>query len=109
MDATAEMPVAVSPVQQRMAPPSRFWRSGIRVAHTRNGIRRSRAGHPDRVGVVGWIFTGHQKIRFFISSLRPPGIRSQNNSVALPFIFGTLVSSAIALIIAVPLGIATAA
>src|SRR4029077_10893435 len=31
------------------------WRQGIRVAHTGDGVLRSRAGHPDRVGVVGWI------------------------------------------------------
>ena len=33
------------------------------MAHTGNGVHRSRAGYPDWVGVVGWIFTGHQKIR----------------------------------------------
>ena len=37
------------------------------MAHAGDGVYRSRAGHPDRVGVVGWIFTGHQKVRISFS------------------------------------------
>ena len=34
------------------------------MAHPGNGVCRRCAGHLDRVGIVDWIFTRHQKIRF---------------------------------------------
>src|SRR5712675_2974 len=98
MDATAEMPVAVSPVQQRMAPPSRF---GDRAFEWLTLAMASVV--VVLVILIGWeLWVGS----FLATSTWDPVAEEFG---ALPFIFGTLVSSAIALIIAVPLGIATAA
>jgi len=108
MDATAEMPVAVSPVQQRMAPPSRF---GDRAFEWLTLAMASVV--VVLVILIGWeLWVGSslaiKKFGFhFLATSTWDPVAEQFG--ALPFIFGTLVSSAIALIIAVPLGIATAA
>ena len=108
MDATAEMPVAVSPVQQRMAPPSRF---GDRAFEWLTLAMASVV--VVLVILIGWeLWVGSSLaikkfgFHFLATSTWDPVAEEFG---ALPFIFGTLVSSAIALIIAVPLGIATAA
>ena len=108
MDATAEMPVAVSPVQQRMAPPSRF---GDRAFEWLTLAMASAV--VVLVILIGWeLWVGSSLaikkfgFHFLATSTWDPVAEEFG---ALPFIFGTLVSSAIALIIAVPLGIATAA
>jgi phosphate transport system permease protein len=108
MDATAEMPVAVSPVQQRMAPPSRF---GDRAFEWLTLAMASVV--VVLVILIGWeLWVGSslaiKKFGFhFLATSTWDPVAEQFG--ALPFIYGTLVSSAIALIIAVPLGIATAA
>jgi phosphate transport system permease protein len=108
MDATAEIPIAVSPARQRMAPPSRF---GDRAFEWLTLAMASAV--VVLVILIGWeLWVGSSLaikkfgVHFLTTSTWDP-VAEQFG--ALPFIYGTLVSSAIALIIAVPLGIATAA
>ena len=74
----------------------------------RHGADGGCAGDSDRVGAVDRVGGSHQKFgfHFLVTSTWDP-VADQFG--ALPFIYGTLVSSLIALLIAVPLGIATAA
>jgi phosphate transport system permease protein len=108
MDATAEMPIAANPAQQRMARPSRF---GDRAFEWLTLAMASAV--VVLVILIGWeLWVGSslaiKKFGFhFLTTSTWDPVAEQFG--ALPFIYGTLVSSAIALIIAVPLGIATAA
>jgi phosphate transport system permease protein len=108
MDATAEMPIAANPAQQRMKRPSRF---GDRAFEWLTLAMASAV--VVLVILIGWeLWIGSslaiKKFGFhFLTTSTWDPVAEQFG--ALPFIYGTLVSSAIALIIAVPLGIATAA
>src|SRR5712671_4886716 len=108
MALAASVPITESPAQQRMAPPSRF---GDRAFEWLTLAMAS-------VVVVLVILIGWELWRGSSLAIKKFGFHFLATSTwdpvaeefgALPFIFGTLVSSAIALIIAVPLGIATAA
>jgi phosphate transport system permease protein len=108
MALAASVPIADSPARERMVPPSRFgdqafeWLT-LAMASTVVVL----------VILIGWeLFEGSslaiKKFGFhFLTTSTWDPVTEQFG--ALPFIYGTLVSSAIALIIAVPLGIATAA
>jgi phosphate transport system permease protein len=108
MALTASVSIAEIPVRQRMAPPSRFgdrafeWltltmASAVVVLVILIGLE---LWHGSSLAIKKFGF------HFLTTSTWDP-VAEQFG--ALPFIYGTLVSSAIALIIAVPLGIATAA
>jgi phosphate transport system permease protein len=108
MALTASVSIAESSARERMAPPSRF---GDRA------FEWLTLGMASAVVVlvilIGWeLWNGSslaiKKFGFhFLTTSTWDPVAEQFG--ALPFIYGTLVSSAIALIIAVPLGIATAA
>src|SRR5258708_36683568 len=104
MDATAEMPVAVSPVQQRMAPPSRF---GDRAFEWLTLAMASVV--VVLVILIGWELSvgsslAIKKLGFhFLATSTWDPVAEQ--FAALPFIFGTLVSSSIALIVFLSPGI----
>jgi phosphate transport system permease protein len=108
MALAASVPIAESPAQQRMAPPSRF---GDRAFEWLTLAMASAV--VVLVILIGWeLWVGSslaiKKFGFhFLATSTWDPVAEQFG--ALPFIYGTLVSSAIALIIAVPLGIATAA
>src|SRR5882672_12756092 len=99
---------AIHPAQSRMPPPSRF---GDRAFEWLTLAMASAV--VVLVILIGWeLWRGSslaiQKFGFhFLATSTWDPVAEEFG--ALPFIFGTLVSSAIALIIAVPLGIATAA
>jgi phosphate transport system permease protein len=108
MALAASVPITESPAQQRMAPPSRF---GDRAFEWLTLAMASVV--VVLVILIGWeLWVGSSLaikkfgFHFLATSTWDPVAEEFG---ALPFIFGTLVSSAIALIIAVPLGIATAA
>src|SRR5712671_1699474 len=108
MALAASVPITESPAQQRMAPPSRF---GDRAFEWLTLAMVSVV--VVLVILIGWeLWVGSslaiKKFGFhFLATSTWDPVAEQFG--ALPFIFGTLVSSAIALIVAVPLGIATAA
>src|SRR6267154_2330934 len=108
MALAASVPITESPAQQRMAPPSRF---GDRAFEWLTLAMASSV--VVLVILIGWeLWVGSslaiKKFGFhFLATSTWDPVAEQFG--ALPFIYGTLVSSAIALIIAVPLGIATAA
>ncbi len=108
MALAASIPITESPAQQRMAPPSRF---GDRAFEWLTLAMASAV--VVLVILIGWeLWVGSslaiKKFGFhFLATSTWDPVAEQFG--ALPFIYGTLVSSAIALIIAVPLGIATAA
>ena len=108
MALAASVPITESPAQQRMAPPSRF---GDRAFEWLTLAMASAV--VVLVILIGWeLWVGSslaiKKFGFhFLATSTWDPVAEQFG--ALPFIYGTLVSSAIALIIAVPLGIATAA
>jgi phosphate transport system permease protein len=99
---------AIHPAQSRMSPPSRF---GDRAFEWLTLAMASAV--VVLVILIGWeLWVGSslaiKKFGFhFLTTSTWDPVAEQFG--ALPFIYGTLVSSAIALIIAVPLGIATAA
>src|SRR5437764_9459685 len=108
MALTASGSVAESSARERMAPPSRF---GDKAFEWLTLAMASAV--VVLVILIGWeLWIGSSLaikkfgFRFLTTSTWDP-VAEQFG--ALPFIYGTLVSSAIALIIAVPLGIATAA
>ena len=108
MALAASVPITESPAQQRMAPPSRF---GDKAFEWLTLAMASAV--VVLVILIGWeLWVGSslaiKKFGFhFLATSTWDPVAEQFG--ALPFIYGTLVSSAIALIIAVPLGIATAA
>jgi phosphate transport system permease protein len=99
---------AIHPAQSRMSPPSRF---GDRAFEWLTLAMASAV--VVLVVLIGWeLWVGSslaiKKFGFhFLTTSTWDPVAEQFG--ALPFIYGTLVSSAIALVIAVPLGIATAA
>src|SRR5215475_2805322 len=105
---TIEEAEAIRPAQSRMSPPSRFGDKAF------EWLTRAMAfAVVLLIILVGWELWGGsllaQKkfgLRFLITSTWDPVAEEFG---ALPFIYGTLVSSLIALLIAVPLGVATAA
>ena len=105
---TVEEADAIHPAQSRMSPPSRF---GDRAFEWLTLAMASAV--VVLVILIGWeLWVGSslaiKKFGFhFLNTSTWDPVAEQFG--ALPFIYGTLVSSAIALIIAVPLGIATAA
>ena len=108
MALAASVSIAESPARERMAPPSRF---GDRAFEWLTMAMASAV--VVLVILIGWeLWNGSslaiKKFGFhFLTTSTWDPVAEQFG--ALPFIYGTLVSSAIALIIAVPLGIATAA
>ncbi|MFL6596764.1 MAG: phosphate ABC transporter permease subunit PstC, partial [Chthoniobacterales bacterium] len=108
MALTASVSVAESSARERMAPPSRF---GDKAFEWLTLAMASAV--VVLVILIGWeLWIGSslaiKKFGFhFLTTSTWDPVAEQFG--ALPFIYGTLVSSAIALIIAVPLGIATAA
>jgi phosphate transport system permease protein len=108
MAQAASVSIAESPARERMAPPSRF---GDRAFEWLTLAMASTV--VVLVILIGWeLFEGSslaiKKFGFhFLATSTWDPVAEQFG--ALPFIYGTLVSSAIALIIAVPLGISTAA
>jgi phosphate transport system permease protein len=108
MALAASVSIAESPARERMAPPSRF---GDRAFEWLTMAMASAV--LVLVILIGWeLWNGSslaiKKFGFhFLTTSTWDPVAEQFG--ALPFIYGTLVSSAIALIIAVPLGIATAA
>src|SRR5712671_3351409 len=108
MALAASVPITESPAQQRMAPPSRF---GDRAFEWLTLAMASVV--VVLVILIGWeLWVGSslaiKKFGFhFLTTSTWDPVAEQFGS--LPFIYGTLVSSLIALVIAVPLSIATAA
>jgi phosphate transport system permease protein len=108
MALTASVSIAESSARERMSPPSRF---GDRAFEWLTLAMASAV--VVLVILIGWeLWNGSslaiKKFGFhFLTTSTWDPVAEQFG--ALPFVYGTLVSSAIALIIAVPLGIATAA
>jgi phosphate transport system permease protein len=108
MALAASVSIAENPARERMAPPSRF---GDRAFEWLTLAMASTV--VVLVILIGWqLWNGSslaiKKFGFhFLATSTWDPVAEQFG--ALPFIYGTLVSSAIALLIAVPLGIATAA
>ncbi len=108
MALAASVSIAESPARERMAPPSRFGDQAfewLTLAMASSVVVL--------VILIGWELSVGSSLaikkfgfHFLVTSTWDP-VAEQFG--ALPFIYGTLISSAIALIIAVPLGIATAA
>jgi phosphate transport system permease protein len=108
MALAASVSIAESPARERMAPPSRF---GDRAFEWLTLAMASAV--VVLVILIGWELWNGSSLaikkfgfHFLTTSTWDPVAEEFG---ALPFIYGTLVSSAIALLIAVPLGIATAA
>jgi phosphate transport system permease protein len=105
---TVEQAAAIRPAQARMSPPSRFGDKAFEWLTLTMAFAVVLL-----IILVGWeLSTGSWLairkfgVHFLTASTWDPVAEEFG---ALPFIYGTLVSSAIALLIAVPLGIATAA
>jgi phosphate transport system permease protein len=108
MALAASVSIAESPARERMTPPSRFGDQAfewLTLAMASSVVVL--------VILIGWELSVGSSLaikkfgfHFLATSTWDPVAEEFG---ALPFIYGTLVSSAIALIIAVPLGIATAA
>src|SRR5437016_6707125 len=108
MALTASVSIAEMPARERMAPPSRF---GDRAFEWLTlAMASAVVVLVILIGLELWNGSSLAIKRFgfhFLTTSTWDPVAEQFG--ALPFIYGTLVSSAIALIIAVPLGIATAA
>src|SRR5262245_60549607 len=105
---TIDEAAAIRPAQARMSPPSRFGDKAFEWLTLAMAFAVVLL-----IILVGWeLWSGSLLamkkfgVRFLVTSTWDP-VAEQFG--ALPFIYGTLVSSLIALLIAVPLGIATAA
>src|SRR5499426_2687912 len=105
---TVEESGAIQPTRERMSPPSRFGDKAFEWLTLAMAF-----AVVVLIVLVGWeLWSGSLLamkkfgIRFLVTSTWDPVAEEFG---ALPFIYGTLVSSLIALLIAVPLGIATAA
>ena len=70
--------------------------------------QRGRADSDARLSALDQFCPGEASIRIEFSLEHDSGIRSPVTSARLPFVYGTLVTSALGLLIAVPLGVGAA-